>query len=180
MHAHYLTFLIHLATWWAVKLGIFSQFTSTNFSWHSQSNNLTNVYILYRFLVAFYKCLKTVVFVQSWSHFFILPLPQNKILYYLLPKDNTISYAKQPYKPFFLRKKILTDSGDLIGPHSAEGSNQTRHFLLLDLNKELYRWFSPDTTSDSGSVMQFTHQWVCCFELWKIYYYIFLGLKLHH
>ena len=45
--------------------------------------------------------------------------------------------AKQPYKPFFREKN--PDNGDLIGPYFAEGSNQTCHFLLLDLNKELYR-----------------------------------------
>ena len=42
-----------------------------------------------------------------------------------------------PINHFFEKKN--PDNGDLIGPHFAEGSNQTCHFLLLDLNKELYR-----------------------------------------
>ena len=75
-HAYYFTVLIHLATWKADKVGIFTDFTSINLPWCSQSiNSLMYVYLLYAFLAAFYEPFISVACVIAWLHFFVLVPP---------------------------------------------------------------------------------------------------------
>ena len=71
-HAHYFTVFIYLATWRAAKLGIFTHIF-TNLPQCSQSmNSLIYIYILYTDL----QVLFISAWSQSWSHFFMLPLPK--------------------------------------------------------------------------------------------------------
>ena len=58
--AHYFTVLIHLATWRAAKLDIFTHFTSTNLPWCSL-NSLTYAQSIYICPAAFYEFLITVL-----------------------------------------------------------------------------------------------------------------------
>ena len=79
-HAHDLTVLVYLATWTAVRLGIFSHFASTNLSWCSQSNNL---------LMHVYYPDSQLLFMSTWSQ----PCLQSRDCtssYYCHPKNLSV------------------------------------------------------------------------------------------
>ena len=73
-HAHYFTAFIYLATWKATKFGIFTYFMFINLPRCSQSmNSLICVYSIQIPSIEFSWVLDSS---QSWSHFFVLPLPK--------------------------------------------------------------------------------------------------------